>query len=136
RRFEEEPACHRRGGDARLAGTFFALKGSNRIGDRPCPGGFTMRSLRTMAFVLAAPPAAALAQTDYSTVTIIPSRPITVYRVDTPSCREQSDMLFDRKAVLDDRKSGLDREADGLAREGAFIADEMRQLDSYNPAEV
>lgn len=95
-----------------------------------------MRSMRTMAFLLIAAPAVAVGQVDYSTVTIIPSRPITVYRIDTPTCRDESDGLFDRKAVLDDRKADLDREADALARESGWMADELRRLDASNAGDV
>ncbi|MDQ3025363.1 MAG: hypothetical protein M3R58_02495 [Pseudomonadota bacterium] len=101
-----------------------------------------MKRQQILAAIALAAPLAVLAQTSY------PSREAPYYR-DAPSVREApmtreelrdcmdlNASMRDQLEQLDRERQVLDRETDAIARSAARLADELRNLDSFNSAAV
>jgi hypothetical protein len=94
-------------------------------------------NFRILFAAAAVVPAAAFAQVSHSRAYITgplvaPAAPVYVEPYSSSACTD----LQQRKAVLDDEKVTYDRERDDLDAENARLADELRNLNSADPAAV
>jgi len=95
-------------------------------------------NVRTLlAATVAIVPAAAFAQVSHSRAyvtgpLVAPAAPVYVEPYTSSACSD----LQQRKAVLDDEKVTYDRERDDLDAENARLAEELRNLNSADPAAV
>jgi hypothetical protein len=91
-----------------------------------------MKTMISMAALLAALPAAALAQVSYSQARIADPAWPGDYR----ACVERSDTLADRKAFLDREKYDIDDAAADIAREAERLRFELQRLPASDAAAV
>lgn len=94
-----------------------------------------MNPVRAIALLVLAAPAAALAQTSYSTATVLGPPPV-VLTAEGQACWDRHDTLAVRKSWLDEEKANVDRDGAAIARESAQLADEKRLLVSTDASAV
>ena len=87
-----------------------------------------MKRANLVVAMLAALPAAALAQVTYY------EAPLS--RGGLEECMQRDLGVRERKAVLDDERIGTERESAAIAREGLALAQELRVLDAGNVSMV
>ena len=85
---------------------------------------------RFLLALAAASSLTAMAQTEYSRVVIVETRPLYPERLYV--CQDRNDQLWDAKAMLDRDRGDLERERRELERIRVALADERSRLDNTN----